>query len=52
MIVVSNLGQDKDKDRAKSLGATDYLVKAEVSIEEIVDRIQKTLEGSASTASA
>jgi DNA-binding response OmpR family regulator len=52
IIVVSNLGQDKDKDRAKSLGATDYLVKAEVSIEEIVDRIQKTLEGSASTASA
>jgi two-component system response regulator ResD len=44
IIVVSNLGQDKDKDRAKSLGATDYLVKAEVSIEEIVAKIQETLE--------
>jgi DNA-binding response OmpR family regulator len=44
IIVVSNLGQDKDKERAKALGATDYLVKAEVSIEEIVAKIQSTLE--------
>ncbi len=44
IIVVSNLGQDKDKERAKTLGATDYLVKAEVSIEEIVAKIQETLE--------
>jgi DNA-binding response OmpR family regulator len=43
IIVVSNLGQDTDKERAKSLGATDYLVKAEVSIEEIVAKIQETL---------
>lgn len=44
IIVVSNLGQEKDKDRAKSLGATEYLVKAEVSIEEIVAKIQSVLE--------
>ena len=44
IIVVSNLGQDKDKERAKALGATEYLVKAEVSIEEIVAKIQTTLE--------
>jgi two-component system response regulator VicR len=44
IIVVSNLGQDKDKERAKSLGATDYLVKADVSIEEIVAKIQAVLE--------
>ena len=44
IIVVSNLGQDKDKERAKSLGATEYLVKAEVSIEEIVAKIQSILE--------
>ena len=43
IIVVSNLGQETDKTRAKSLGATDYLVKAEVSIEEIVAKIQQTL---------
>jgi DNA-binding response OmpR family regulator len=47
IIVVSNLGQDKDKERAKTLGATDYLVKAEVSIEEIVAKIQETLERTA-----
>ncbi|MDR3547001.1 MAG: response regulator [Candidatus Pacebacteria bacterium] len=44
ILVVSNLGQDKDKERAKSLGATEYLVKAEVSIEEIVAKIQSILE--------
>jgi DNA-binding response OmpR family regulator len=47
IIVVSNLGQDKDKERAKALGATNYLVKAEVSIEEIVAKIQETLERTA-----
>ncbi len=43
VIVVSNLGQDKDKEKALALGATEYLVKAEVSVEEIVGRIEKTL---------
>lgn len=43
VIVVSNLGQDSDKEKAKSLGATDYLVKAEVSIEEIVAKIESIL---------
>lgn len=43
IIVVSNLGQEKDIQRAKSLGANDYLVKAEVSIEEIVAKIESTL---------
>jgi DNA-binding response OmpR family regulator len=44
IIVVSNLGQEKDKERAMQLGATEYMVKAEVSIEEIVAKIQATLE--------
>lgn len=44
IIVVSNLGQDSDKERATTLGATDYLVKAEVSVEDIVARLQKILE--------
>jgi DNA-binding response OmpR family regulator len=43
VIVVSNLGADKDKDRAMTLGATEYLVKAEVSIEEIVAKIESIL---------
>ncbi len=43
VIIVSNLGQQENIDKAKSLGAVDYLVKAEVSIEEIVARIQEVL---------
>ena len=44
VIVVSNLGQTSDKDKALALGANEYLVKAEVSVEEIVARIQAVLE--------
>lgn len=44
VIVVSNLGQESDKERAKSLGANEYFVKAEVSVEEIVARLQTMLE--------
>jgi CheY-like chemotaxis protein len=43
VIIVSNLGQQSDKDKAKSLGANDYIVKAEVEIEEIVKRIEGIL---------
>ena len=43
IIVVSNLGQEKDKERARQLGATDYLVKAESSVDEIVAKIDSTL---------
>jgi DNA-binding response OmpR family regulator len=50
VIVVSNLGQDKDRERAVSLGATDYLVKAEVSVEEIVNKIESTLASLPQTA--
>ncbi len=40
IIIVSNLGQSSDVEKAKSLGANDYLVKAEVEIEEIVNKIE------------
>ncbi len=43
VIIVSNLGAQTDKDRAMGLGANDYIVKAEVQIEEIVNRMQKFL---------
>lgn len=43
IVVVSNLGAEKDVERAKTLGATDYLVKAEVSVEEIVAKIESVL---------
>lgn len=44
VIVVSNLGQQKDIDRVKALGANEYLIKAENSIEEIVAKLEAVLK--------
>lgn len=41
VIVFSNLSEDKDIDRALGLGATDYLVKSNFTLEELVEKIQK-----------
>ena len=43
VIVLSNLGQKEDVDRALSLGAKDYLIKAHFTPEEIVEKIKKVL---------
>ncbi len=40
VIVLSNLGQEEDKAKAKSLGAIDYFVKANTPILEIVKRMK------------
>mgnify|MGYP001613412140 CR=1 FL=1 len=40
VIVLSNLGQKTDQERAMKLGAKDYLVKADTSIKEVVDKIK------------
>ena len=52
VIVVSNLGQAGDKEKAKELGATDYLVKAEVAVEEIVSRMESVLATAAQAQAA
>jgi len=44
VIVLSNLGQEEDIKRAESLGADDYLVKANFSIQDIVTKIRETLD--------
>ena len=44
VIILSNLNQDKDKQRAKELGVTDYMVKANFMLEELVERIVTLLE--------
>jgi DNA-binding response OmpR family regulator len=46
IIMVSNLGQAADKEKALSMGANDYLVKAEVPIEDIVKKIETVLGAS------
>ncbi len=40
IIVLSNLGQQVDKDRVMALGANEYLVKVDHSIQEIVDKVK------------
>ncbi len=45
VIVLSNLGQDEDIKKAFRLGATDYFVKAQHPIAEVVEKVKKILEG-------
>lgn len=43
VIVLSNLGQDEDRAKAKALGAIDYFVKSNTPIAEIVARVKSAL---------
>ncbi|HEX8966126.1 MAG TPA: response regulator [Patescibacteria group bacterium] len=40
VIVVSNLGQEEDVKKAKELGAVDYIIKANMSITQIMEKIK------------
>lgn len=41
VVVASNLGQKEDIERALELGAVDFLVKSEISIDALVQKITK-----------
>jgi DNA-binding response OmpR family regulator len=43
IIVASNLGQKSDIDTALSLGATDFLVKSNISLKELVAKVREHL---------
>ena len=43
VIVSSNLGQEEDAKRAKSLGAVDYIIKSDTPIAEIIAKVQKVI---------
>lgn len=43
VIILSNLGQQDDIDKAKKLGAVDFLIKAHFTPNEIIDKINKIL---------
>lgn len=43
VIVISNLGQDSDKERALSLGANEYLVKVNYSMQQVIDKAKSYL---------
>ena len=44
VVVLSNLGQESDREKAKNLGAVDYLVKSDVQMGEVVERIKTYLK--------
>lgn len=44
VLVLSNLSDEKDKEEAKRLGVVEYLVKANSSLPEIIDRVRKVIE--------
>jgi DNA-binding response OmpR family regulator len=43
VIVLSNLGQERDVAQAKTLGALAFLVKAHLSLQDLVDRVDEAL---------
>jgi PleD family two-component response regulator len=49
VIVTSNLGQKEDTDKAMALGAKDFIIKSDLSMDELVTRIQRLLPGAQAT---
>ncbi len=43
IIVLSNLGQEEDRERTKEMGAIDYFVKSNTPITDIVKRVQSAV---------
>lgn len=43
VIILSNLSQDSDVERGISLGAEEYLVKPEVSLTQVIDKVKQQL---------
>jgi DNA-binding response OmpR family regulator len=43
VIMLTALSQESDKEKAKSLGVDDYLIKSQVVIADVVDRIKEHL---------
>jgi len=43
VIILSNLAQEEDIKRVMSLGANDYLIKTEVSLSDVIDRVKECL---------
>ncbi len=44
VVMLTALGQESDIERAKALGVNDYLVKSQVVIADVVERIRQQLE--------
>jgi DNA-binding response OmpR family regulator len=48
IIVISNLGQDNDVQKALDLGANDYLIKAQISFDDAFSKVKALLKASSS----
>ena len=44
VIVASNLGQKEDVDKGMALGATDYIIKSQMPINDILAKVNKILK--------
>lgn len=43
VVVISNLGEESDVRSAKSLGAEDYFIKANISLDKLLENIRKII---------
>lgn len=43
LIVASNLGQEEDVDRAMKMGANDYIIKSDLSLNDLITKIRSYL---------
>ncbi len=43
-VVLSNLGQEVDIEKAKQLGADDYLIKSDISMGEVIQKVESFLK--------
>lgn len=46
IIMLTNLSQPSDRERAFELGATDYLIKSDITLKELVARIEELVTAS------
>jgi DNA-binding response OmpR family regulator len=44
VVILSNLGQESDIERGRKLGAIDYLVKSDVSLTDLVDKVKRYIK--------
>jgi len=44
VVILSNLGQKEEVEKGMNLGATDYLIKAQVTSDEIVNKVKSVLK--------
>jgi len=45
VLVASNLGQKEDMDRAMALGAADYVIKSDLSLGDLISKINALVPG-------